>query len=70
MQSKRKKAIRLIENIGLIVFGITNAIAGASLWSFLPVLAISLCILSPLWIIRGIAELIEIFSTQDKTQQK
>lgn len=70
MQLRIKRAIRLIENIGLIAFGVTDAVAGASLWSFSPILAVSLFILSPIWIIRGIAELMEILSSHDKTDHQ
>lgn len=70
MKERSKRAIRLIENIGLIAFGVTDAVAGASIWSISPILAVSLFILSPIWIIRGIAELMEVFSSHDKTNHQ
>lgn len=61
MPKKIKAIARLTENIGFIVFGITNVIGGTYLWTFHPFLAISLYILSVISIVRGISELLEVF---------
>lgn len=70
MSAKRKTMMRLIEDIGLIMFAITNSIAGASLWGFEPFFTISLWILSVVCVVRGIADLMEVFSTRDNAKQE